>query len=412
MTKNYGSHQQKLFIEKPDLCIMLHMKKFVSLILLFFFISSTFTVVYHPVVASTTLVENSWTTKTSMNQARFGLGVIAVDGKIYGIGGCTSFDDFLRPNNFVGTNERYDPKTDTWTTLKSMPTPRHNFAIAECQGKIYCIGGYIVEGSRWVIYNTVETYDPATDSWSTKADMPFTEADLTACVVNGKIYVFTTNVGSPVYMYNTETDSWTVKTHKPNTTLHYYAPTVVDNKILLTSLYLTTEIYDPVTNEWTEKRGESPLILVFNQISATVTTTGVYAPQKMYVLGKQYGTPSLTNWSYDLVNGTQAPNQRARLYRENFGTAVVDDILYVIGGNIYHADDEKSEILSTNEQYVPRGYYGASPMAMPNIDFGGFISSIVLIVNIGLIGIVAIVVIILFFVFKKDQNNNHLTRHH
>jgi N-acetylneuraminic acid mutarotase len=245
---------KNFLLKKLDVCIVLYMKKFVSLLVLFFFISATFTVVFHPVVASTMLIENSWTTKNSMNQARFGLGVIAVDGKIYAIGGCTSVDDFLRPNNFVGTNERYDPETDTWLTLKPMPTPRHNFAIAECKGKIYCIGGYIVEGSRWVIYNTVETYDPATDSWNTKAALPFTEADLTACVVDEKIYVFTANSGSPVYMYNTATDSWTTKTHIPNTTLLYYAPTVVDNKILFTSLYLTTKIYDPATNEWTEKK--------------------------------------------------------------------------------------------------------------------------------------------------------------
>lgn len=65
-----------------------------------------------------------------MTQARANLGVIAMDGKIYAIGGQTDDD-------YVGTNERYDPKTDTWTTLEPMPTPRTNFATVEYQGKIW-----------------------------------------------------------------------------------------------------------------------------------------------------------------------------------------------------------------------------------------------------------------------------------
>jgi len=388
--------------------------------LILFFICGSFVAGFSSVWASD-YVENSWSTKASMNQARSGMGVIAVEGKIYAIGGHRTFDDFLRPTDFVGTNERYDPKTDTWVTLEPMPTARHNFAIAEYQGKIYCIGGYIVDGSRWITYDVVEVYNPNSNSWSTKAALPFAEAGLTACVVDGKIYVFTSypgspvNSGSPVFMYNPVTDSWTAKTHMPNTTLHYYAPVVVDNKIVFTSLYLTSEIYDPATNEWTEIRKESPLILIFNSVFATQTTTGVYAPQRIYVLGRQYGTTYLTNWSYD-SNGTQVSNKGTPIFRENFGVAIVDDILYVIGGTSYKytKSNTEAEVLAVNEQYVPMGYYGAlssdmfDSLSRSNIISAMNLIVIVLIVRLVLIiGIIVIVVssvaIGLVFYFKKRQ---------
>ena len=378
---------------------------------------------FNSVLASSDYVENSWSTKTPMSQARSGLGVVAMGGKIYAIGGHTSFDDFGRQTNFVGTNECYDPKTDTWVMLEPMPTARHKFAIAECQNKIYCIGGHIVDGSRWITYDTVEMYDPVTNSWSTKASLPspFIEAELTSCVVNGKIYVFANNSngGSPVFMYDPMSNSWTTKTHKPNTTLHYYAPIVVDDKITLTSLYLTVEVYDPVTNKWVEKENESSFILIFNSIFATAVTTGVYAPQRVYVLGKQYGTTYLTNWSYDPVNGTQLTSKGTPIYRENFGVAMVDDILYVIGGSNHN--DSKSEILSINEQYVPMGYYGATSASLPNFfSNNNSTEDLKLIGNIVLIGLIAIIVTVVvgiivichFSISKKEekQTNRKLIR--
>ncbi|MCL1976735.1 MAG: kelch motif-containing protein, partial [Candidatus Bathyarchaeota archaeon] len=96
---------------------------------LFFFTSGTFVVAFNPVSASE-LVEDSWNTKAPMSEPRGGLGVVAVDGKIYAIGGQTN-------DGYVGTNERYDPKTDKWITLASMPTPRDHFAMVAYEGNPY-----------------------------------------------------------------------------------------------------------------------------------------------------------------------------------------------------------------------------------------------------------------------------------
>ena len=112
----------------------------------------------------------------SMPTYRHDLTSAVVDGKIYCIGGYGS-------SAYLNTVEVYDPKTDTWETKTNMPTDRYALTSAVVDGKIYCIGGY---NNR--ILNTVEVYDPKTDTWETKANMPTKRYLLTSAVVDGKIY--------------------------------------------------------------------------------------------------------------------------------------------------------------------------------------------------------------------------------
>jgi|GEM_PF-3050587 len=59
-------------------------RAFLVFILLFFFISGSFVVVFNPVLAvSSELVADSWSIKASMSQARYDLGVVVVDGNPY-----------------------------------------------------------------------------------------------------------------------------------------------------------------------------------------------------------------------------------------------------------------------------------------------------------------------------------------
>jgi hypothetical protein len=84
--------------------------------------------------------------------------------------------------------EEYDPVTDTWTKKADMPTGR--FALptssSAVDGKIYVIGGCT---SMTTAVSTNEEYDPAADTWTTKADMPAARCLLSTSAVNGKIYV-------------------------------------------------------------------------------------------------------------------------------------------------------------------------------------------------------------------------------
>jgi formylglycine-generating enzyme required for sulfatase activity len=115
-----------------------------------------------------------------MSVARGALTCVAVNGKIYAIGGNA---DTGTDTNLV---EEYDPANNTWTTKASMPTGRHGLTSAAVNGKIYTIGGQDVAEN---FYGTPEEYDPATDTWNDAlTGMPTARSWLTSSVVNDKIY--------------------------------------------------------------------------------------------------------------------------------------------------------------------------------------------------------------------------------
>jgi len=332
------------------------MNRVVIFLMIFLFISGSFVSVFSSVSASA-LIEDSWNTKTPMKQARTQLGVVAVDGKIYAIGGYTGRESL---GNVADTNERYDPKTDTWITLEPMPTARGRFAIAAYENTIYCIGGsggpvygsFIVENEA---FSVNEVYDIATYSWSTKASFPFPSMNMQAHVVDGKIYVIL--LRGDLYMYDPATDVWTQKTSMPSPLDRVVVSAVVDGKIAVVYIIGThegmetrTKSYDPKTDVWSEK--SVPAFSVFKAHEHSMgflnggagVTTGVYAPQRVYALGFMfYLNMSLSNQVYNPVEDTWAFAKDMPTRREHFGVAVIDDILYVIGGSL-------------NEQYVPIGY--------------------------------------------------------
>jgi N-acetylneuraminic acid mutarotase len=68
----------------------------------------------------------------------------------------------------LNTVEAYDPATDTWKTKTPLPTPRYG-PVGVVNGILYAVGG-VSKGSG--IISTVEAYNPTTNTWIMKAPMP------------------------------------------------------------------------------------------------------------------------------------------------------------------------------------------------------------------------------------------------
>ena len=220
--------------------------------------TETLTTEYYPLT-------NAWTTKTPMPTARFAHSTSVVDGKIYVIGGVSA-----AYTSGLSIVEEYDPVTDNWTTKTPMPTARFAHSTSVVDGKIYVIGG-TASSSFWAGFRrTVEVYDPLTDTWTSKADMPTARIFFSTSVVDGKIYaiggVLVTKAGlSTVEVYDPATDTWTTKTPMP-TARHAHASAVVDGKIYVIGggpeggadhtgpdALSVVEAYDPATDTWTTK---------------------------------------------------------------------------------------------------------------------------------------------------------------
>ncbi|XP_016528538.1 kelch-like protein 42 isoform X2 [Poecilia formosa] len=74
---------------------------------------------------------NEWNQVAPLNQKRSNFKLLAVQGKLYAVGG-----------QCLGTVECYGPEQDWWTCVSSMPDPLAEFSACECQGMIYVMGGY------------------------------------------------------------------------------------------------------------------------------------------------------------------------------------------------------------------------------------------------------------------------------
>jgi hypothetical protein len=102
-----------------------------------------------------------------MPTARYELTSSAVNNVIYVIGGKNG-------SSYLSTNEAYDPATNSWTTKASMPTARTGLTSSAVNNVIYVIGG--IDYNSGSYSDTNEAYDPATDTWTTKASMPTARA--------------------------------------------------------------------------------------------------------------------------------------------------------------------------------------------------------------------------------------------
>jgi TolB-like protein len=66
-----------------------------------------------------------------------------------------------------------------------MPTARGYLAAGAIDGWLYVVGGYGSGGYK----NTLEVYNPATNTWETKSAMPTAREGLAAGVIDGRLYV-------------------------------------------------------------------------------------------------------------------------------------------------------------------------------------------------------------------------------
>lgn len=97
---------------------------------------------------------------------------------IYAIGGW----DRNRP---LASVERYDVKSDEWTEIKPMSSPRFGMGVAIHENSIYVIGGH--DGENYL--KTIERYDLIKNKWiSDVADMQHARASLCVIIFGGYIY--------------------------------------------------------------------------------------------------------------------------------------------------------------------------------------------------------------------------------
>jgi N-acetylneuraminic acid mutarotase len=115
---------------------------------------------------------NTWTERSPMPTARNHAFAGVVNGKIYVIGGRIGAGNIPATTN-VDIVEEYDPATNLWGPIKDrMPTPRSGGGAATYNGKIYVGGGELQNRQMSAAFRALEAYDPASNTWEILPSMP------------------------------------------------------------------------------------------------------------------------------------------------------------------------------------------------------------------------------------------------
>ena len=236
---------------------------------------------------------NQWEKLTDIPKPATNFALAVVDGKIYAVGG-----DLLQD-----ANREYNPQINSWKLLKPMPTPRQHINCGVYENNIYIAGGL----TSWKnITKKHEVFNTATNTWSEKAAIPYLVQNATVVTIDSLIYV----IGGAGTKENIWGDVWTVDTYNINTNkwkkindlpqlLFGSAAVVVNKEIIVLGGQTLIDgkddtskkvfIYKPKTDQWIET---TPLPI--KNVFFGCATIG----NKIYVIGGTVGgNPNWDNYA-------------------------------------------------------------------------------------------------------------------
>jgi hypothetical protein len=221
--------------------------------------------------------------------------------------------------------QTYDPATDSWSSQPPMPTARVQVGVGADQPShlLYTVGGAT---STYTAVDTVEVFDPTGNdglgSWATKQHLIVPRAAAGVAGVNGKIYA----VGGQNL-----------------------------NRIAIDSV----EEFDPDANEgfgsWTLKNGRMP--------HPRLNASFALVHGKVYVIGGQTREEGIlaTVDVYDPATDTWETIQPMPTARRGLGAAVIGNTIFAIGGEAKVAtvgEQFSYQITATNHPT----FYDAKPL--------------------------------------------------
>lgn len=260
--------------------------------------------------------------------ASFTFPVVAVaNGKIHimgggGIGGATDL------------HYAYDPATNTWASRALVPYRAQQPAGAAANGKIHFFGGGFPNTGTPLKHHYI--YDPATNSWQQAADLTAPRAIHYAVTLNNVLYSLAgQGMANLCQTYDPGTNSWTTKNNLPDQGFWYGAHVASGGNIYrfcgggYTAPNKLAHRYNPATDTWTS-------LPMFP--AATHGLRGAAIGDKIFIAGGYHSFLERDEvFVFDTQNNTYTPSTPMPLGRNYHNMVALDSCLYVLGGN--HAID-------------------------------------------------------------------------
>jgi N-acetylneuraminic acid mutarotase len=148
-----------------------------------------------------------------------GLAMVASGGKLYRIGGFTAQNREGEEHDLksVGDVAVFDPKSKSWEPMAPLPEGRSSHDAVALDGKIYVIGGWRLLGKdkepHWHDTAYVVDLAAATPRWEKLPTPPFTRRALSVGALDGKVYTIggmrpDRHISVETDIYDTKTGRW------------------------------------------------------------------------------------------------------------------------------------------------------------------------------------------------------------
>jgi len=258
------------------------------------------------------------------------IGVTALDGRVYVIGGFGGAD----------VVEVYDTSTNQWDRVADLPSGRNHIGTAALGGLVYVVGGFV--GNGFTPASEVFRYDPGEDEWSTVAALPQPRGALALVELDGRLYA--SGGSGPVESvsdhaaYDPDANMWTPLAPLPSPARNHLAAVALDGFVYvvggrrdgggnINSAQL--DRYDPDTNSWeplasmpTARSGHAAAAIAGRIVVMGGEVNAANPPNNVFVEVEVY-SPGTNTWvSLDPMADP----------RHGIGAATVGDLIYVPGG--------------------------------------------------------------------------------
>ncbi|HEX3457812.1 MAG TPA: hypothetical protein VHR97_07625 [Candidatus Baltobacteraceae bacterium] len=253
---------------------------------------------FHPVVQNGRIT-GSWRTVAPLPRGLNHIAAVGYHGKIYTFGGFSAQNDAA-----VSDANIYDPVTDRWSALPSLPHPLGAISAAVLGDEIHLVGG---RDAHSVATHVV--YDPNVKRYSLRAPLPVGRDHMGLVADDSRLYAIGGRIDTPAHntsyvdIYNPATDAWKSGAPMPSprsgmaVALYNGGIFAIGGEASgMAAAYAANERYNPAGNNWTEF---SPLPQGRHGTGAAVIGRRIYLPGGAPVPGGSRQSDTLLAFKVD-----------------------------------------------------------------------------------------------------------------
>ena len=245
----------------------------------------------------------------------------------------------------------YDPRTQTATTLASLPVSRHHPYAVDHKGRLYLFGGFGTNPGavNWIMSAETLAYDDSTNAWSPRTSAPSPNAEAVAASIGAHIHIVggrrPKGAANLAYVDHEDTTRHLVYDPAANT-WETAAPALSARNsatgALINGLWHvaggrsiaggptdTHEVYDPREDRW---RTAAPMP---KGSGAGGNACGALNG-RLYVFGGEYfdngGRVHPEAWEYNPASDAWAPAPPMPTPRHGLGAVVLHNMIWLVGG--------------------------------------------------------------------------------